>query len=81
MYTIIAYSCKCKLTANAKLGMFKDFGNIQNSKKRCPVLFSKMKNTLYLFASSTRAAGDRTRWNGILAKSLVVPQWPHKVMG
>ena len=33
------------------------------------------------FASSTRAAEDRTRWKGILLKSSVVPQRPHKVMG
>ena len=32
------------------------------------------------FASSTRAAEDRTRWKGIGVKSSVVPQGPHKVM-
>ena len=31
------------------------------------------------FASSTRAAEDRTRWKGIVVKSFVVPQQPHKV--
>ena len=33
------------------------------------------------FASSTRAAEDRTRWEGIVVKLSVVPQQPHKVMG
>ena len=33
------------------------------------------------FASSTRAAEDRTRWKGVIAKSSVVPQQPSKVMG
>ena len=33
------------------------------------------------FASSTRAAEDRTRWKGIVVKSPVVPQRPSKVMG
>ena len=33
------------------------------------------------FASSTRAADDRIRWKGIVAKSSVVPQRPSKVMG
>ena len=33
------------------------------------------------FANSTRAAEDRTRWKGIVVKSSVVPQRPHKAMG
>ena len=33
------------------------------------------------FASSTRAAEDRTRWKGIVVKSSVVPQGPRKIMG
>ena len=33
------------------------------------------------FASSTRAAKDRTRWKGIVVKASVVSQRPHKVMG
>ena len=33
------------------------------------------------FASSTRAAKDRTRRKGTVVKSSVVPQRPHKVMG
>ena len=33
------------------------------------------------FASSTRAAEDRTRWKGIVVKSFVVPQRPYKAMG
>ena len=33
------------------------------------------------FASSTRAAEVRTRWNGIIVKTSVVPQRPSKVMG
>ena len=33
------------------------------------------------FASSTRAAEDRTRWKGIVVKSTVVPQRHRKVMG
>ena len=33
------------------------------------------------FASSTRAAEDRTRWKGTVVKSSVVPRRPHKVMG
>ena len=33
------------------------------------------------FASSTRAAEDRAIWKGIVIKSFVVPQRPHKVMG
>ena len=33
------------------------------------------------FASSTRAAENRTRWKGIVANSSVVPQRPSKVMG
>ena len=32
------------------------------------------------FASSTRAAEDRTRWRGIVVKSSLVPQRLHKVM-
>ena len=34
-----------------------------------------------VFASSTRAAEDRTRWKGIVVKSSVVLQQPGKVMG
>ena len=33
------------------------------------------------FASSTRAAENRTRWKGIVANSSVVPRRPSKVMG
>ena len=33
------------------------------------------------FASSTRAAENRTRWKGIVANSAVVLRWPSKVMG
>ena len=33
------------------------------------------------FASSTRAAEDRTRRKGVVEKSYVVPQRPHKFMG
>ena len=33
------------------------------------------------FVSSTRAAGNRSRWKGIVANSSVVPQRPSKVMG
>ena len=33
------------------------------------------------FASSTRAAEDRTRWKEIVVKSSVVPQQPHNIMG
>ena len=33
------------------------------------------------FASSTRAAGNRTRWKGIVAISSVLPRRPSKVMG
>ena len=33
------------------------------------------------FASSTRAAEDRTKLKGVVAKSSVVPQRPGKVMG
>ena len=33
------------------------------------------------FASSTRAAENRTRWKGIVANSFVVPPQPFKVMG
>ena len=33
------------------------------------------------FASSTRAAENRTRWRGVAANSSVVPQRPSKVMG
>ena len=33
------------------------------------------------FASSTRAAEDRTRWKRVVVKSSVVPQRPRKVMG
>ena len=33
------------------------------------------------FASSTRAAENRSRWNGIVANSSVVPRRPTKVMG
>ena len=32
-------------------------------------------------ASITRADKDRTRWKGIVVKSFVVPQEPHKVRG
>ena len=33
------------------------------------------------FAGSTRAAEDRTRWKGIVIKSLMVPQRPRRVVG
>ena len=33
------------------------------------------------FASSTRAAENRSRWKGIIANSSVVPRRPSKVMG
>ena len=33
------------------------------------------------FASSTRAAEDNTRWNGIVVKSSVVSRRPRKVHG
>ena len=33
------------------------------------------------FASSTRAAENRTRWKGIVANSSVVPRRPSKVIG
>ena len=33
------------------------------------------------FASSTRAAENRTKWKGIVANSSVVPRRPSKVMG
>ena len=33
------------------------------------------------FASSTRAAENKTRWKGIVVKSSVVPRRPRKVMG
>ena len=33
------------------------------------------------YASSARAAEDRTRWKEIVVKSSVVPQRPHKAMG
>ena len=33
------------------------------------------------FASSTRAAENRTRWKGIVANPSVVPRRPSKVMG
>ena len=33
------------------------------------------------FASSTRAAENRTRWKGVIANSSVVPRRPSKVMG
>ena len=33
------------------------------------------------FASSTRAAENRTRWKGSVGKSSVVPRRPSKVMG
>ena len=33
------------------------------------------------FASSSRAAVNRTRWKGVVANSSVVPQRPSKVMG
>ena len=33
------------------------------------------------FASSTRAAENRTRWNGIVGNSSVMPRRPSKVMG
>ena len=33
------------------------------------------------FASCTRAAEDRTKWKGVVAKSSVVPKQPCKVMG
>ena len=33
------------------------------------------------FASSTRAAENRTRWKGIVANSSVVPRQTSKVMG
>ena len=33
------------------------------------------------FASSTRAAENRSRWKGIVANSSVMPRRPSKVMG
>ena len=47
--------------------------------KRCE---DKIKEWTELdFASSTRAAEDRTRWKGISVNSSVVPQRPRKAMG
>ena len=37
--------------------------------------------TVMDFASSTRAAADRSRWEGVVAKSSVVLQRPGKAMG
>ena len=34
-----------------------------------------------VFASTTRAAENKTRWKGIVAKSSVVPGKPSKVVG
>ena len=39
------------------------------------------RNALVDFASSTRAAENRSRWKGIVANSSVVPRRPSKVMG
>ena len=41
------------------------------------ILWSEGKD----FASSTRAAEDRTRWKGIVVKSSVVPQRPRNFTG
>ena len=38
------------------------------------------ERTVMDFASSTRAAENRTRWKGTVANSSVVPQRPPKVM-
>ena len=40
-----------------------------------------LRDFLPTFASSDRAAEDRTRRKGIVVKSSVVPQRPYKVMG
>ena len=37
--------------------------------------------TVMDFASSTRVAKNRTKWQGIVANSSVVPRRPSKVMG
>ena len=48
-------------------------------KKRCEDNIKEWKGMV--FASSTRAVEDRTRWKGVVVKSTVVPLRPRKVMG
>ena len=43
--------------------------------------YQRVEGTGMDFASSTRAAENRTRWKGIVANSSVVPRRPPKVMG
>ena len=53
-------------------------------KESNPLLFSLGSWTKWTgmdFASSTRAAENRSRWKGIVANSSVVPRQPSKVMG
>ena len=40
-----------------------------------------LQNEKLDFASPTRAAETKTRWKEVVAKSVVVPQWPCKVVG
>ena len=40
--------------------------------------FAPKRSTIEYFASSTRAAEDKTRWKGIVVKSSVLPQRSRK---
>ena len=60
-------------------------GTVKGKRKRCSQKKRWEDNikewTGMYFASSTRAAENRTKWKGIVANSFVVPRRPSKIMG
>ena len=59
-------------------------GTVQEKRRKCRQKKRRGDNikkwTGMDVATSTREAEDRTRWEGIVVKSFVVPKRPHKVM-
>ena len=62
------------------LGMDNPSGHSERKKERRWEDNIKEWTGMY-FASSTRAAENRTRWKGVVANSSVVPRRPPKVVG
>ena len=54
-------------------------GTVNGDRRRGGKTISKRVQAGMDFASSARAAEDRTRWRGAVAKSSVVPQRPYKL--
>ena len=63
------------------LNMTKDKPNRKKEKRQTEEAVGRQYRTGMDFASSTRAAENRSRWKGTVANSSVVPRRPSKVMG